>query len=544
MKKHKVNTRIVATVWFFICFAAIIAYIGIAKNYLDSDMASEMILSQMCAKDNVIMSTNWYYSTEIRLVNMTLPMTFFFKFFDNFHLIRILSSIVMLGIVPLSFMYFAKQAGLKKSAIYYVSLLVLPFSQVFFQFGLSGLHYSAYIMAVFFPIGFVFKINNPDIAGRKKILPWIMYILFAVLMGLTTIRQLLVIYYPLALATGIILLMDYLDNYGLRVISFKEFKEDILPTWKENKYICFFLTACVGALVASIAYCGNVLILRDIYDFSSYDRIVYTNVDDFARFSEVLLGHARVLGYEPGYQFLSVQGICNILVIVFVGFMIGLTYRMVKKNKMYPINQRITIIFFACAVLFNDFVFMFSDRCGDRYMLPYILFFIVILCIFSEREDIHISVRKLLYVGVMALFIINSACKYKEAIVAEKDNSRNNVVEFLMEQGYDFGFATYWNGNVLTEMTEGAIEIRNVNIQYWNNLHCDRWLMKKDYVDVSIDHKVFILLTEDQYEDNADLKIFSDKYLVYDKDGYEVFEYKNTDELYSMVEPENPEDFQ
>lgn len=535
------KSRVVAGIWFWLCFTAIIAYIGIARSYLDSDMASEMILAKMCAEDNVIMSRNWYYSTEIRLINMNLPMTFFFHLFNDFNLIRILSSIVMLGIVPLSFMYCCKWAGLKNSAVYFVSLLVLPFSKVFFHFGLSGLHYSAYIMAVFFPIGFVFKINNPEISAKKKILPWIMYIVFAVLMGLTTIRQLLVIYYPFALACFILWLMDYLDTYGLRVLTIAEIKEKIIKNWRQNKYLCYFLTACAGALTASVAYVGNVVVLRNIYDFSSYDRIVYTNVDDFARFSEVILGHARVLGYEPGYQFLSVQGICNILVIVFVCFMIWLTYRMIKNNKRYELKQRIILIYFACAVIFNDFIFMFSDRCGDRYMLPYILFFIVVLCIYVERKDIHISVRRLVYVAVMALFIINSVCKYLEAVQAEKDTSREEAVEFLMENDYDFGYATYWNGNVLTELTNGKIEVRNVNIQYWNKMYCDLWLMKKDFVDRTSDHKVFILLTEDQYEDNCQLKIFADKYKVYDNKGYEIFEYANTDELWSMVEPEEKE---
>ena len=181
---------------------------------------------------------------------------------------------------------------------------------------------------------------------------------------------------------------------------------------------------------------------------------------------------------------------------------------------------------------------MFSDRCGDRYMLPYILFFIVVLCIYVQREDIHISVRRLVYVAVMALFIVNSACKYIEAISDEKDTSRNEAVEFLMENDYDFGYATYWNGNVLTELTNGKIEVRNVNIQNWDTLHCDLWLMKKDMEHRTSDHKVFILLTQDQYEDNKKLSMFADKYKVYDNKGYEIFEYANTEELWSMAKPE------
>lgn len=533
------KSRITAAIWAFVCFAALITYMAVARNYLDSDMASEMILAKMCAHDNVIMHKNWYYSTEIRLMNMNLPMTLFFHFFSSFRLVRILSSIVMIGSVPLGFLYCAKQAGLKNSAVYFVSILVLPFSGVFFRWGLTGLHYCAYIMAVFFPIGLFFRINNKEIPAKKKILPWILYILFAVLMGLTTIRQVLVLYYPFALACFILWLMDYLDAYGLRVLTVPEIKENIIKNnWKDNKYLCYFLTSCIGAAVCSVAYVLNVAVLRKIYDFNSFDRILYTNVDDFEKFSEVIIGHLRVFGYEPGVQFLSLQGICNLLVVVFTVFLIVLTYRMVRKNKKFEIRQRILLIYFVCAVLFNDFIYIFSDLCGDRYMLPYILCFLLILCIFVERSDIHISIRRLVYVLVMGLFIVNSVCKYVEAIKAERDTGRQEAMEFLMEQDYDFGYATYWNANIITELTEGQIEMRNVNDTDFATMHCNPWLIRKDLSYYYSDHTVFILITDEEYLENSELEMFHDYYKVYDNKGYKIYEYWNSYELWNMVEKE------
>lgn len=529
------KSRIAAGVWFLLCFAALITYMAVARNYLDSDMASEMILAKMCAQDNVILHKNWYYSTEIRLINMNLPMTFFFHFFDSFRLVRILSSIVMIGIVPLGFLYCAKQAGLKNSAVYLVSILVLPFSEVFFRWGLTGLHYCAYIMAVFFSIGLFFRVNNRELSFRKKILPWIMYILFALFMGLTTIRQVLVLYYPFTLACFILWLTDYLDAYGLRILTAAEFKEKIFKNWKDNKYLCYFLTSCVGSFVCSVGYVFNVAVLRKIYDFNSFDRILYTNVDNFEKFSEVIVGHLRVLGYEPGVQFLSAQGICNLLVVVFTVFLIWLTYRMIKNNKRFEIRQRVILIYFACAVIFNDFIYIFSDLCGDRYMLPYILCFLLVLCIYLEREDIHISVRKLVYVLVMGLFLANSVCKYVEAIQDEQNTGRQEAVEFLMEKGYDFGYATYWNANIITELTEGQIDMRNVNDTSFATMHCNPWLIRKDYTYRFSDHTVFILITDEEYMANSDLEMFNDCYKVYDNKGYRIYEYWNSYELWNMV---------
>lgn len=50
---------------------------------LDSDMSSEMVLAQLLAKENAALSTHWYYSTELRVLNTQLLYAFFFKLSNN-----------------------------------------------------------------------------------------------------------------------------------------------------------------------------------------------------------------------------------------------------------------------------------------------------------------------------------------------------------------------------------------------------------------------------------------------------------------------------
>lgn len=530
----KNKERVIAIGWLAICFIGLITYIGLAKNYLDSDIASELIVAKLCAEENVIMTKSWYYATEIRLLNMNLPMTLFFHFISDYTFVRILSSMVMHALVLHSFFYCCGKAGLKRSGYLFASLLILPFSSVLFEYELTGLFYCVYIIVVFYSIGWVIALNDSNTDKKKKTLIWILYLVVAALIGATTIRELLVLYYPLVIGCFIMWLMDYLETYGERVITWTEIKSDIISGYRNNKYLCILLTSGIGAVVASLGYVVNVVVLRNIYFFSSFDRTIFTNVDDFARFSEVILGHARVLGYEPGCQFISVQGICNIGVLIFTVLLIWITYKMVKDNSAYSLPKRIIILYFACAVLFNDFIFIFSDKCGDRYMIPYIYTFVLILCIFVERKDIHVSVRKLFFVIVMGLFIINSAGKYVMAIVNEQDTSRQEAVEFIMDNDYHFGYATFWNGNVLTELTNGKVEVLNINIMSWENLGTEKWMMRKEILDYKTQDKLFVLLDQQQYEDNKHLTMFSDKYKVYDNKGYIIFEFKNSDELLSL----------
>ena len=45
---------------------------GRIDRLLDSDMSSEMILGQLLARNNGILSDQWYYSTELRVLNTQL----------------------------------------------------------------------------------------------------------------------------------------------------------------------------------------------------------------------------------------------------------------------------------------------------------------------------------------------------------------------------------------------------------------------------------------------------------------------------------------
>ena len=56
---------------------------GRIDRLLDSDMSSEMILGQLLARNNGILSDQWYYSTELRVLNTQLIYALFFRLSRN-----------------------------------------------------------------------------------------------------------------------------------------------------------------------------------------------------------------------------------------------------------------------------------------------------------------------------------------------------------------------------------------------------------------------------------------------------------------------------
>ena len=78
-------------------------------HWLDSDMAAEMIFSRILAGEHqMISTTNWYYSTEFRVLYTQLIMGPLFRICNNWHVIRTITNLVFYGLMLASYYYFMK----------------------------------------------------------------------------------------------------------------------------------------------------------------------------------------------------------------------------------------------------------------------------------------------------------------------------------------------------------------------------------------------------------------------------------------------------
>ncbi|HPR78610.1 MAG TPA: hypothetical protein PLR69_08430, partial [Candidatus Limiplasma sp.] len=100
-----------------------------AVSIMNSDSSSELILSHLLAQQNAVMSTDWYYSTELRAIHSNLVFAPLFKVFSNWHTVRLVGMIIMQVLFLLSYWYLCKQAQFSRQAFFYSgAILMLPFS--------------------------------------------------------------------------------------------------------------------------------------------------------------------------------------------------------------------------------------------------------------------------------------------------------------------------------------------------------------------------------------------------------------------------------
>ncbi|GHV47503.1 hypothetical protein FACS1894204_10940 [Synergistales bacterium] len=98
-----------------------------------------------------------------------------------------------------------------------------------------------------------------------------------------------------------------------------------------------------------------------------------------------------------------------------------------------------------------------------------------------------------------------------------------------------FGYATYWNANVITEISDGEIEIASVH--NFDKLSPHTWGSKKIYVDSNFNNRnkaVFILTTKDEANKFKKSKILLGGQLIYDANNYCLYKYASYEKLKAL----------
>ena len=82
----------------------------ISTTLLDSDTSSELILGEKLAREGGLLSSSWYYSTELQVIDQQMIYAFFFHLFSDWSLVRFCSSVLMQLLMLGSFGFLARQA--------------------------------------------------------------------------------------------------------------------------------------------------------------------------------------------------------------------------------------------------------------------------------------------------------------------------------------------------------------------------------------------------------------------------------------------------
>lgn len=514
------------------------------EHWLDSDMAAEMIFSKTLAdQGHLFASTDWFYSTEFRVLYTQLVMTPLFHVFKDWHLIRLVTNMVFYVLLLGSYFFMIKPLKpVRKWAVITAGILLLPFSETLMLHMHMGNTYLSHVLLVFLSMGlFLRLVQLESIRNRKGAVTLAVYMLLSVICGMSGVRYLLALYCPLVVAAVF---------YAGKGNAFLQLREQI-TTFRLKQVLAgekgrYVLYGVAGSAAAAAGYCLNAVWIAKAYSFQTYEATNFISIyqgilTDRIRdaFGSILM----LLGYIPDKGFLSLRGMISLFSFAMLGVGIFVTVRNRKrerqekdgKNTIERCHRSFIRIFLVSAFLINTFIFIFTtSTLVPRYYITVFVFFLPVLLVYLEEERFQLD-RWLVTAILGAGLLLGTAKTVYSLMSTDKNADKREVAEFLTEEGYEFGYSTYWNGNIITELTNGRVEI--ANIANPDQMNFFRWSSPGKYYESGYyEGKPFLLLTVQEAEEFVDAPAVREGERVYEDAFYIVYRYEDTGEFIKYVQ--------
>lgn len=460
------------------------------RGYIDSDMSSEMLLADLLNREGGLLSTSWWYSTELRVFCLQpfyrIGLMVFPKDWYAAHMVG--QGLCMLVLLA-AYLYVGHGLGLKSCGAWGAGALACPFGAWYLWYGPFGGFYLPHMIWTLLALGAILHLAYHK-STKLRVLQWLVLLGTSMISGLNGIKGLMGFFLPMLVAAVLAAGLQW--HLEPQKMPYRE---------------CWVLGgSTVAALAAGIGYILNSTLLAVGHSFSDYnDRswgtLSLTNLLD--KWSEFL----SLFGYPsdpflPGeIPLLSASGILGCVGVLTAGAIVFSLVRLLLRWCELPPRQRIAplLLFSVCLVQGAVFVFTAGEQIiNASYWLTVVPFVFPVLQLEGETEHFRLwFTRRLAAVAFCLCFVATSISSTVQFFTNgyRVNPHLEEVCDWLTDNGYTQGYATFWNGNVLTEWSDGQIEMWVVSD--FNSMEVSHWLQKTSHANPP-EGPVFLLTTLDE----------------------------------------------
>ena len=502
--KPKANKKnILAFSLVIIAFITVIYYmLGPSEGYIHSDCVDTLTWANATVESGQLFSSTFCYPYLLPFGSTFLMYPFVAIFGFTMFAYR-LAMLVFMIVFALAIYFCARGLGWSRStgliAVSVEFIIVSSSGKLRELFWEHIIHYSLGAFLAFVLMAFMFyfinnyKKNKYSFKNSKKTIVFgvlvALWAFFSAFDGLTT----------LTLSTlpvlGAILLSIVFDT-----------KNNIISKANKDMIVSFVII-----LVATVLGCGVLALITKDID-AGYGN-AYSNIVEGGEWSNNALRFLEqwttLLGadYEAGSAITSFKNIlaaikmAGSLVLFFTPVYAIFIYKRVVRS------ERTFIIFHWLMSGFILYGYVFGNLSSVNWRLSPIICSAIIVNIIVWKYLWSTINLKRSAVIVSLLVVLSGVVTFGQiwAMPADygRDNDQHQVVKYLEENGLNYGYATYWNANILTLISSSKVKVRDINLD--NDQPVKGWLnTDKAWYDAQTNQdKYFVLLTNSEYDDKV-----------------------------------------
>ena len=472
-------------------------------NFLLSDDASELVYSRMLAQEGSIISSNWYGSTELEILNTQLIYSLLFHFTSNFQVVRIVGQVILTLIFLASYLFCLRAVSYTHLTLPTIAYLqVIPISDAWI-FLIMKAYYIPAVAVSFVGLGLACRIRKEEVSKKRKLVLLVIGCIFAFVACLEGLRHIQLTYLPLVLSFVWIW-------WNLQEENGWTGKKLLLPRGTIAS-VCWLVSGMAGYLV-------NVLLLSKIYQYDTHQDAAFQDQLPMESIQNTFNALLQVTGYSGWKELVSGGGICNALAIIFAVVIIVGLLRIAVRMRTRKTGEQLVSAFVILSFLLSMFIYISVDDVQARWVMagvaPMVLFLVLLERLPALKQYV------LLFVCYGTIMILG-AHEYKAIYTNDHNEELKPVYDLLMDSDYTFGYATFRVGNLMTELTDGKVDMRIVQSYSTNHKLKNRhWLTP---IEFEYHEEAFHLIlekkrTEDTFDPQDDWK------LILDTEAYWVYE--------------------
>lgn len=475
---------------FALCMSLSVGYYAVyGQHNLDSDISSEFVLAQLLNEEGrVFLTDSWYYSTELRIVSPVPLYQLTLRLFSDWHVARTVSIAVLLCGVALSLVYLARGLGVSLTAsLLCAGALVLPITQYNSFTLVYGGFYTVCVMLTFMEVGLVLRMD------RKRLREPLLLILLGVYGGLNGVRMPMVCVAPLLAACLVNLFLDMRSCERPRDIL-------SLPSLR---------LAAGGVLLTAATLAGyaiNTGTLAYAYDFAQYSETALCPLS-VETFTDQIISLMRFFGYRNDVLLLSLEGVVSVLAVLLP--VAGVAAMILLLRMRLSPRERLAALFMSIALAMGMLINVLTLLTDHDVPLPYSVSYympaalLLVFALFWVLDRFACKLRALRVVPMLALVVVFLAgnAVYRDKDLSTYDTELEDIAQYLLEEDCVQGYATFWNANVLTEITNGEIDVYSV--ENWDTGGFNAWLQRKDHRDWAPVGSIFAIFTVQDFENGV-----------------------------------------
>lgn len=476
---------------------------------LDSDMSSDLLLSYVLRQEHTLLTTNWFYSTELRFFHNHLVFTPLFFVMDNWLQVRTVgTAIILLGMLA-SCWYFCRQAGISHLFPAIGTLVITPLSDVYFRINLLTVSYPPHVTASFLSLGLLLQYMRTE-RRRTRVILLVIQCLFSFVIGLNGLRQVLTFYLPLLLAVLVLCLLHSVPRPDATLPG--------LATPERR-----LLTGTLPAMAATLAgWLFTTRVLRYTYHYTSQEGVKFQAFDG-ARLETLFFGWLESFGFQTGDYVTSSQLFYNAFCFLTLLVLLCAYISLVRCPRRYTLAERLFYLLAFFAFVAYEGLYLFSDMVYyTRYNIPVVVLMMPVAVDYLYRLPRCRLFRGALLGGMAALLLWCSNDYYNELWPKNMTASHEEAVAALRVAGYTEGYATFWNANIMVELSNGAFDIR-----VWKpgeditdpDVLFD-WLQTVDHLETTPEGPVFLFFNKTEGEYETPSRLLTEGTVEFENDNY------------------------